>query len=515
MTTKFYKKISNESGEFTTTNKNVSWTTMTDMPVNLNMSYIDLTLNLKDTAGVVLKNSDVSMGDVLTLAGYPSSSIVRNVKLSCDSKGDLEEVREQNRLSSTLANYMDTEDVKKSKAELHRGYSIRTDGNGDCHLQIPCKDLMLGCASNGVHLSGLGDLTLAVELEDTKPVFNIISLANNSRFKHTALVANTEYKQITTTTRYDTEAGALAIFKSGSKWLIGSVGAVIEIEVDSITYNTAPKTVTLNLKKSIKPSAAIANTVLAVNKLSAEVDASFPNIGGAAFDDDTLTTSDNHVPADFVVGAKYYVGFYDDTGSEQLLFTKTIQSVAANAVDASKVDITFTSAIQIPAGASNGYIVKIDDVINWTVKKAEMVIAKSSVQSQNPAEIETYNTESMTLSDAVDEYRNQVMLPNAVDKVMIHLETSSALLGVSSNVNQYRFTRDGVDTSNRDLVYSGERADTHEVKLMEVIQPKTFDTDAWLACENVEDCSMLDFTLKGNQIPAGRVHVFKKFVKAF
>lgn len=506
---KYFKKISNESGSFTKDgNRNISWSVHPDSEndVDLSKSYIDFTMKIKDSEGTALTNESVDIRDLNSEVSYPSSAIVRNVRLVSDKAGVVEELRESNRLSTSLYHYMNTNEMKAGRSETQTGEKIQLNA-GEAHLIVPLSDLNLGTASQGVKLTQQhGQCDLQVELEDAKSIFTLLNLSSTINWKNAAeLTANTIVKSVTTSTTFATLDQASDALRTGSKWILGNT--VFEVDTVELVTGNAAK---INLAHPVYIGATITAGSTATPVFT-DIDANLENVA-AAGSPTTITINKTlaEAQAEISLNVPYAIYYNDGVTNKCYAF---IREITALADAAPNTTATLSSAITFTAAATNGSLVRVYDECSWEITKGELVYCKTNASDVKAQEVEMYRTESMNIPNGVSEFRNQVLLPPNSTQCVLVQETDDKLCGDNNNVDKYRVAVDGVDKTNRDVEYSQGQPKSHELIVNQVLKPKALDqNDAWVIAEQLDNNKMVDFSLQSTSaLASARLHVFKKY----
>lgn len=458
---KFIKYTHLESGPFTKTNNRCQIVFDADGVTNLRDSYLDVVCRFKDSNNVFIKNNEVFLGDHVSRVSYSPSALIKHITLSTESTGIVEENRYVNRYNQTMRQYTMTKEELES-LEVFGYRKVEVEENEEAHLMVPLREILGSAMASNYPNQRLGKSTLKIEFEDVlqvfysspKPFFNVpqLSLAriNNSANPNTLSVS-----QISTTATFDSaETFKQYYAKDTPVTVVSTTNAINHQSVVTATaYDTTNKTGIITLASSFDIHASTDVQDLKVNTSATGV-TPFTNTtltnSGDTLTQLTTTSKTLHENVAYYIAFRVNQNYYmvhqapktisESGGNTILTFAKPLYTASSNGQTVANIQIMATP-----------------EFLDYEIADVELVLNKPNKYSVPKSfSYATWQVESVN-QPATTDYRRQFEVDPSCSKVYF-MTPVNHLVSVNDNMESYRASINGFDTTNRDVVVAPNSA---------------------------------------------------------
>jgi hypothetical protein len=422
-------------------------------------SYLDIHIMFKGQGGEYIYGETIYMGDITTATKYDGQCLIRNCRLSCEQLGILEENLKVNVYHQTLSRLLKSQQMAQSEEVFGNEYVVPDPESGMAHILVPLSSI-LGLGNQVYDNQRCGSSTLRLELEFQLDLFYRDTNAQDALFEMALEEIENEtgnalpVSSITIAPQFADEDTFNQYFYVGQVYTITGQAGDDEVDVAgtlaSYSWNATANEATLNFEEQL---------------FTLGVDEAFDgglisSLDGEECDpinvDDTgnvisirVTTGDAD---DFYPNTQMKVGYYDNADDA---FHITNGTIATAVQDDAGVIITFTqnivSSITEGTDLTEVFCVNLNlNPVSWEVHQIDLVLHKL-LQPVKMGKM-VYDTWSLeqTNQPQTSNYRKQFYTEDDVYK-FAYLTPNSTLISEVNNANNYRFTLNNIDLTNRDI----------------------------------------------------------------
>lgn len=457
------KTTTNEAGSYTKTYNNVSIDLDPNGATDLSMSYLDCEVGFT-VGNAAVPSGPVNLGNINTGTVYSTSCFIKNARIESDVKGLVEEQRYINRLTQTQRTLMTSRAERQASQIEGNEVCIVSPDTQTARIHIPFSE-MLGVGSQMWNNQEMGYSHLKLQLEDQVP----ISYVSTAPYLNAALrgawtsankpgpAAATSYTQLPVT-QLITLAAAQAIFATpqigAGQWQIAATGLAnpLLITITSVEA-TGANQVAINFTPALNQpnGTAFTNITITLQQPATPV-----GKGLSCNDIAAANTTQLVIPADYtqnylVVGETISIAYRDTAATRYQVFNTTV--VAPAPVVGINAQVTLAAAVPT-AAATNVCIISNSFQTDYTIKRIDLVSYKPIQPPKLPKTLafQTYALEMVNREQTTD-YRRQFELEPNCDLVYLISPSSLDLVSTRDNLGSYRLTLQGIDTTNRDIIF--------------------------------------------------------------